>query len=345
MPSYREAVVAELLSERPGITRVGLVDGGRAYAITQLTGSVALGDRVIVNTTAVDLGLGSGGWHVVHWNLTAGPWSAPGPGHLMKLRYTSLQVDTGAAEEHAVVAPDLAGTPVVVSGVHSQLPAIALAISLARPDTRVAFVMTDGAALPIALSDTVAALTDRGLLCGTVTAGHAFGGDHEALNVPSALAAARHLLDAEIIVVGMGPGIAGTASPLGFTGLEAAPALDAAAWLGGVAIACLRCSEGDERPRHQGISHHSATVLDAVRTDVLVAIPPGVEPISSRHRWVRTDPGDMVGALADAGLDVTTMGRAPAQDRLYFQAAGAAGALAVSCLDAAPLELVAPAAP
>ena len=30
---------------------------------------MAPGDRVVVNTTAVDLGLGTGGWHVVHWNL------------------------------------------------------------------------------------------------------------------------------------------------------------------------------------------------------------------------------------------------------------------------------------
>ena len=53
-----------------------------------------------LNTTAVDLGLGTGGWHVVHWNLARGRLvPSPGPGHIMKLRYTSLQVDTGGAEE------------------------------------------------------------------------------------------------------------------------------------------------------------------------------------------------------------------------------------------------------
>ena len=56
---------------------------------------------MVLNTTAVDLGLGTGGWHVVHWNLAREELDEPGPGHIMKLRYTSLQVDAGAAEEHA----------------------------------------------------------------------------------------------------------------------------------------------------------------------------------------------------------------------------------------------------
>ena len=314
--------------------RLRLDDGARAFALTQLTGTVEVGDDVIVNTTAVDLGLGSGGWHIVHWNTTRGPWSEPGPGHLMKLRYTSLQVDTGAAEERLEVPSTLTGAPVVVAGVHSQLPVIAAVVGCVRPGTRVGYVMTDGAALPLAMSDQVVALRERGLLCGTVSAGHAFGGDLEALNVPSALTLARHELDAEIVIVAMGPGIAGTGSELGFTGLEAAPALDAAAWLGGRPIACLRCSDGDERPRHQGISHHTTTVLDAVRSEVDVAAPPGVQAIGTRHRWHAIDPGDVGEVLARAGLSVTTMGRGPAEDPLFFAAAGAAGVLAVQLLAA-----------
>ena len=192
--------------------------------------------------------------------------------------------------------------------------------------------MTDGAALPLALSDQVVALRARGLLVGTVSAGHAFGGDLEALNVPSALTVARHRLAAEVIIVAMGPGIAGTGSELGFTGLEAAPALDAAAWLGGRPICCLRCSDADPRERHRGISHHSRTVLDAVRSPVEVAFPPGVDPIEDRHRWHAIDPGDVAAVLAAADLRVTTMGRGPAEDPRYFAAAAAAGLLAVAHL-------------
>jgi hypothetical protein len=332
VPSFRRATITEIIDERPGFVRTRLDDGSRAYALTQLTGPVAVGDDVIVNTTAVELGLGSGGWHIVHWNLAQGEWSQPGPGHLMKLRYTSLQVDTGAAEEDGPAPTSLGGCPVVVAGVHSQLPIVAAAIGALRPGTRTAYVMTDGAALPMAMSDQVVALRAAGLVSGTVSAGHAFGGDLEALNVPSALSLARHRLDAEIIVVAMGPGIAGTASELGFTGLEVAPALDAVAWMEGRPICCLRCSDADPRARHRGISHHSRTVLDAVRSEVDIAVPPGIDAGAERHRWHPIHPGDVGQLLDDAGLTVTTMGRGPAEDPLYFAAAAAAGHLAVRLL-------------
>lgn len=327
MPAFREADVAEVLVERDGLCRVRLQNGERAYALTHLTGPVAVGDRVVLNTTAVDLDLGSGGWHVVHWNLTRGPWHEAGPGHLMKLRYTSLQADTGAGEESGPDAPArLDGLPVVAAGVHSQLPVIAAAVATERPGTRLVYVMTDGAALPLALSDQVVQLVDLGLVAGTVTAGHAFGGDVEALNVASALVLARHRLAADVVVVAMGPGGAGTGSRLGYTALEVAPVLDAAAWLGGRPIACLRCSQADPRPRHLGISHHSTTALEAVRSAVEVPFPPTVEaPLGSRHTWVAVDPGDPADLLERAGLTVTTMGRGPGEDRLYFAAAAAAG--------------------
>lgn len=338
MPSFRTATITEQLGGRPGYQRVRLDDGSRAFALTQLTGSVEVGDEVVVNTTAVELGLGSGGWHIVHANLTRPSWSEEGPGHLMKLRYTSLQVDAGAGEEAGPVDTCLHGAPVVVGGVHSQVPAIVAGIADRRPGTRTAYVMTDGAALPLAMSDLVDALRARGLLCGTVTAGHAFGGEVEALNVPSALALARHRLGAEAIVVAMGPGIAGTGSSLGFTGLEAAPALDAAAWLEGTPIACLRCSDADPRARHRGISHHTRTVLEAVRSEVEVAAPPGVTPCTERHRWTTVDPGDPVELLERFDLHPTTMGRTPAEDRTFFAAAVAAGAHAAAVLAAADAE-------
>lgn len=320
--------MTEHIGRRAGIDRVRLASGDRAYAITQLSGPVEVGDRVVVNTTAVDLGLGTGGWHVVHCNLSAPTWSAPGAGHLMKLRYTSVQVDTGAAEEqHPEVPSHLDGAPVVVAGLHSHLPVLAAAIAHHRPGTRVAYVMTDGGALPIALSDTVPALVERGLLVGTVTAGHAFGGDHESLNVPSALAVARHLLDAEVIVVAMGPGVAGTGSRLGFSALEVAPVLDSVTWLGGAAVACVRASSADRRARHRGISHHTLTALEAVRSAVTAPLPPGLDPppaLAGRHRWPVVDPGPIADVLAEADLRVTTMGRDVHADPLFFEAAASA---------------------
>src|SRR6476469_6550293 len=179
MPAFRTGVVVALRDERPGLQKIDVeIDGAssRAYVLTQLTGPVAAGDRVIVNTTAVDLGLGTGGWHFVHWNLERGAWVEPGPGHIMKLRYTSLQADVGSTEEHLDPATgartDAAGLAVVATPLHSQLPAVAVGVRAVRPDARIVYVMTDGAALPLALSDLVAALRHRGLIDTTITCGH-----------------------------------------------------------------------------------------------------------------------------------------------------------------------------
>jgi hypothetical protein len=335
-PSYRSGPVTEILEQRSGLQRV-LVDLGRdrperAYALTQLTGPVAIGDRLVVNTTAVDLDLGTGGWHVVHWNLARDEWAETGPGHIMKLRYTSLQVDSGTAEEdHPDLATDLAGTPVVVGTVHSQLPCVVATARHARPDLRIAYVMTDGAALPLALSDLVAHLSGHDLIVGTVTAGHAFGGDAEAVGVPAALAIARHLLNADLIVVTMGPGVVGTDTRLGTTALEAAACLDQAAALGGVPILALRASSGDPRPRHRGVSHHSGTVLDLVRSPIHVAAHPELDA-PSRHSVHTVPDVDVPTLLAAHDLHVTTMGRAPDEDADFFATAGRAGTLAISLL-------------
>ena len=328
MPSFCTAVVTEVLLERPGLQRVD-TDMGRAYTLTQLTGPVALGDRVVLNTTAVELGLGTGGWHVVHWNLERESWSQPGAGHIMKLRYTSLQVDTGGAEElHADLPSDLSGMPVVVCGVHSQVPAVAVLAAI--PAARVAYVMTDGAALPLALSDLVFAMVETGVVTATVTAGHAFGGDLEAVSVPSALVLARHVLAADVTIVAMGPGVVGTETALGTTSVEVAGILDAATALGGTAIAALRMSSGDRRPRHQGVSHHSRTALDLARSPAMVAAPHDGAFSHPRHDVRTVAPPPVGELLADAGLHVTTMGRGPAEDPLFFAAAGAAGALAAT---------------
>ena len=317
MPSFRTATVTEVLLERPGLQRVDTSEG-RAYVLTQLTPPVAVGDDVVLNTTAVELGLGTGGWHVVHWNLSCGEWSVPGPGHIVKLRYTSLQVDTGAAEEHHPDLPsDLGGIPVVVCTLHSQVAVVAVAVRHLHPEARIAYVMTDGAALPIALSDLVEGLRTAGVLDATVTAGHAFGGDHEAVSVPSALTIARHVAGADVVVVGMGPGVVGTGSTLGTTAVEAAAVLDAASALGGRPILCPRLSDADARPRHQGTSHHTTTVLDLVRSPVEVPEPAPTDP-------------DAAAILDAGGLRVTSMGRGPAEDPAFFAACVAAARAAAT---------------
>lgn len=351
MPAFRTGVVVALRDERPGLQKVDVeIDdvAARAYVLTQLTGTVAPGDAVIVNTTAVDLELGTGGWHFVHWNLARGEWVDPGPGHIMKLRYTSLQADVGSTEEHLDPSvggrTDATGLPVVATPLHSLLSAVVVGIRATRPDARIAYVMTDGAALPLALSDLVAELRDRSLLDATITCGHAFGGDYEAVTVFSALAIARHVAAADVAIVVMGPGIVGTNSSLGFTGIEMGSILDAAAGLGGVPIACLRASFADPRERHQGISHHTVTTLTvATRSRVIVPVPAfdgeveqtlltdlAESGIDARHAVETVEIPDVLALLADHHLHVTSMGRPAATDPVLFQCAAAAGVRSVN---------------
>jgi len=333
VPSFVTAGVAAVLGERPGLQRVALDDGSRAVALTDLTGPVAVGDQVVVNTTAVELGLGTGGWHIVHWNLARREWRRPGGGHIMKVRYTSLQADVGAAEEHSPGSgwPDLGGRPVVVCGLHSQVGIVAAVVKDLDPAARVAYVMTDGAALPLALSDLVADLRGRGLLDVTVTAGQAFGAELEAVSVPSALDVAVRLGGADVVVVGMGPGIVGTGSVLGTTAVEIGPIVDAASVLGGRPIVAARVSDADVRSRHQGLSHHTTTALRLAARPALVGHPAGTPPfdVPPPHQLESVEVPPVADVLARAGVAVRSMGRGADDDPLFFATTAAAAVLAV----------------
>lgn len=316
MPSFRSGTVTAILQKRPGLQRVQ-VDGERAYVLTDVIGPVAVGDRVVMNATAVDLDLGTGGWHVVHWNLSRDEWSAPVAGREMKLRYTSLQIDLAIDTTEAAPA-----VPVVACTLHSQLAAVAVAFKRLQPEGRLVYVMTDGGALPLVLSDLVHALRERGLVHATVTAGHAFGGDAEATTIPHALAAAGSL-GADVIVAGIGPGSLGVGSTVAFTGLDATTILDAAS----SPILAVRYSDADPRDRHRGVSHHTTAVLATARTRVTVPIPRGEPlPVAGDHHAMHVDVPDLAADLAELG--VTSMGRSPAEDPKFWTYAGAAGAAA-----------------
>lgn len=305
--------VNEILAERRGLQKVATA-AGRAYVLTDLIGAVAPGDEVVLNTTAVDLGLGTGGWHFVHWNLSRRELDAPGGGHIMKLRYTSLQSDTGSTEERDdyVEPSGLDGLPVAACSLHSQVGVVTAVFAALAPARRLVYVMTDGAALPIALSDLVHDLRERGLLHATVTAGHAFGGDHEAVSLASALLVARWA-GADAIVCGMGPGVVGTGTRLGTTAVEVANIVDTTVALGGRSLLVARASDSDGRQRHRGVSHHTQTALHLARHEPLMADP---------AEWTLD-----TGAILDAaGLRITSMGRGPSEDPAFFAWAGAGGA-------------------
>jgi hypothetical protein len=353
-------MVTAVLGGWPGVVELTADVAGAAVpalAYPALTGRPEPGDRVLLNTTALDLGLGTGGYALVVALPDRLPPDPAGPvGHLVKARYTPLQACVQGADEqgsphHAVLrdADDLTGMPVVIADLHSALPAV-LAGLLAGwpPDGRsgpapvAAYVMLDGGALPAWFSRSAAGLREAGWLAGTITVGQALGGDLEAVTLHTGLLAARHVLGADVAVVTQGPGGLGTGTRWGFSGVAAGEAVNAVSVLGGRPVAALRISGADERSRHSGISHHSLTAYGRVAlasADVVVPELPGeigaavlaaAEPLAARHRLVRVSVAGLAGALQACPVPLSTMGRGLTADLAYFLAAAAAGRHAAS---------------
>lgn len=331
MPRFLTATVTEILGSRAGLQRI-LADGRRAYVLTELVGTVAVGDEVVLNVTATDLRLGTGGWDVVHWNLSRRDWQEPGAGHVMKLRYTSLQADVGVAEESSTLDTPLEGLPVVACFLHSQIAPVALAFADAAPGRKLGYVMTDSAALPLALSDLVVALREQGLLHTTVSVGQAFGGELEAVNLISGLAVARSA-GCDAVVVGPGPGVVGTGTPSGFSGVEVASVIDLADAVAARPVVAVRWSGADPRHRHQGVSHHVSTVLKLAHAGAWVAAPRDYElgELPPQHERKIVEVPDISAGLLRVG--VTTMGRGPEEDMGFFEMAAAAGVVAAGMVD------------
>ena len=309
---------------------------------------------MIVNVEAVDLGLGSGGFDVVHVNLTRGLAGAGQQGgNVMKLNYTSLQHAVLPIEDERLELP--VERPVAVLALHGQLAAVAWAFQRSAPSLKLGYVQTEGGALPGGHSHTVRALRRRGLLAGHLTAGASFGGDAEAITTAGALHHGLRALGWDAAVCGPGPGIVGSRSPLGHGGMSALDSAHVSLALGCRTLLVARMSSGDERERHRGISHHTLTVLDLLLEPVTVALPAGLRsPVGAdlrvglgavfgrglrgrpaltldverpvritRHDW-RPAAID-IPAYAASGLPTTTMGRSLTEDPLFFGAALAGG--------------------
>jgi hypothetical protein len=324
----------------------------RALAYPALTGRPRAGDRVLLNVTALEAGLGTGGYALVVAIPDRLPDDQEITGHIVKSRYTPLQVMTQSADEqgsphHGLLesADSVDGMPVVIADLHSALPAIlagAYATAGGRP--RIAYVMTDGGALPAWFSRTIAGLREAGWLAATITAGQSFGGDHETVTLHSGLLTARHVVRADMTVVAQGPGNLGTGTKWGYSGVAAGEAVNAAATLGGRPVASLRISFADQRERHQGVSHHSLTAYGRValaRADVVIPeLPPpqaarvaaDAEPLAARHTLVTVPADGLDEALRASPVPLSTMGRVLDEDAAYFLAAAAAGRYAASLL-------------
>ena len=348
MIRWRRGTVVSVGSSWPGAVELVVdVDGTAtpAVAYPPIVGEPLVGDVVLLNVTALELGLGTGGYALVVALPDRLPPDAPEDGHLVKARYTPQQVSTHGVDaqespHHGVLvdADSLDGMPVVIADLHSALPAVLAGLRLDRPQTRVVYVMTDGGALPLWTSRTVAGLRDAGWLAATVSVGQAFGGDLEAVTLHTGLLAAHLVLEAELVVVAQGPGNLGTGTRWGYSGVAAGEAVNAVAALGGRAIASLRISDADPRIRHHGISHHSRTAYGRVPDldEPLAAAVAGdlAEIVGGAvgHRIVTVPSAGLLDALRASPVALSTMGRSLDEDTAYFIAAAAAGRHAAAVL-------------
>src|ERR1700749_1197965 len=139
MITWRNGTVSGTRREWPGAVALDVwvdgapEDGGqvRALAHPALTGRPQPGDRVLVNTTALDLGLGTGGYALVVAIPDRLPPDPELSGHLVKARYSPLQAPGLGAEGQGPPArgvlrdaDDIGGMPFVVADLLSALPAV-----------------------------------------------------------------------------------------------------------------------------------------------------------------------------------------------------------------------------
>lgn len=341
---------------------VELQDGScrRAIADVGLLGPSEVGDELIVNVQALDLGLGSGGFDVAHVNITRGLAGEGADGaHVMKLNYTGLQHAVVPVEEckegsslagGAPASALASGKPVAVMALHGQLAPLAWAFAQAAPGRRLGYVQTEGGALAGGHSHTVRMLRERAILAGHITAGASYGGEYEAITTAGALAHALGALGWDAAVCGPGPGIVGSGSLLGHGGMQALDSAHTALALRAPTLIVPRMSQADGRTRHRGLSHHTRTVLELLLAPVAVAVPCPVErtlPAAGdasepylellaegetrvRHRW--RGAAVNVEGYAASGLSAVTMGRTIELDPLFFEAALAGGGVLADML-------------
>ncbi|QJC21769.1 DUF3866 family protein [Arcanobacterium buesumense] len=336
----------------------------RALGYVPLIGLLAPGDAVVLSASAYERGLGTGGYMLIVLAPDRLPADTPPqPGHLIKARYTPQQfmvqgVDEQESPYHELLeeADSVDGMPVIVADLHSALPAITTGIRTTLPDARIAYLMTDGGALPAWFSMATHTLKEKGHILGTITCGQAFGGELEAVTIHSGLLAARHVWKADITIIAQGPGNLGTGTRWGFSGVSCGEALNAAGTLDGVPIACVRMSNADRRDRHYGISHHTLRILrDVTKVECRVPLPElthcprefideawfdivkeqyaGLAQLPHLH-CLDIDCTGLYDALLHCPVPLRTMGRNLEEDVMSFLSAAVAGRYSASLLSA-----------
>ena len=340
-------MVTAVVDEWPGVREVSVdvADDGviAALAYVDLVGRPEPGDRVLLNTTALSMNLGTGG----HALVVALPDRLPAdPVGARPHRESPLHAFAGhrARGRRAGIAASrrYCGREFALRDAGCDRgPAFRVAGRPRRrarrpPECPRRLCADRWRCAAAVVLPTVASITI--VLCGTVSTGQAFGGDLESVTVHTGLLAARHVLDADVAIVTQGPGNLGTGTPWGFSGVLAGEVVNAVAVLDGHPVGALRISDADPRERHRGLSHHTVTAFGRValaRAELVVptglapdlagAVASDLAPLRARHTIVTVDTRVWTRPCADCRSRLSTMGRSLDEDHAYFLAAAAAG--------------------
>lgn len=353
MLNFKKGIVEKVISYKGNCIELMVnIDGEleKAIAYKYFINDIKEKTEVILNTTAIDLKLGTGGYHFVLAIPNNSNKNSRGYGHIMKLRYTPIQIKVNSAEEQQSMYHDvfnnfisLNDMPVLIGGLHSMLAPLSVVLKGLNSDLNIGYIMTDGGALPIDFSKTVYELKKNGSIKGTITIGNAFGGDLECINIYNGLIAAKEIMKCDICIVVMGPGITGTGTKYGFTGTEQGNIIDAVNDLGGIPICVPRISFKDKRERHYGISHHTITVLKSIaKTKSYIGIPKfqnekeayikkqiTAHSIDKKHDVLFVEFNDIIDLLKKSNVRMKTMGRALEDDIEYFVTVGVNAKIAI----------------
>ena len=340
---YQEitTVVSKIIYENDEIQILETSTGaGAAILYLSFSRHAQVGDQVVVNHTAQALNLGTGGYDIVKHVLGHDSFDKAGAGHIMKARYTPNQLSVMSVESqespfHQLFAHDftLNGKPILIAELHSMIPVIFQILKNKIDEFVFTVIIDDAAALPLALSKHMRILKENKQF-HSITIGQAFGGEFEAVNLQTALQFAVNHLKSDYILVSMGPGVVGTGTRYGFSGMMQANWANTIGSLKGVPVWVPRISFADRRDRHNGLSHHTLTPLSqfthvksvlplpTITSDDLSLLEKQIQPLLFEDKveihWI--DPNDkwLNHVIDDYPIAIKTMGRSYKEDPFFF---------------------------
>jgi hypothetical protein len=343
--------VISIIYENSDIQIIEVVINSIEKAINYIdeTGPVKKGDEVILNTAAVRLNLGTGGYHFVYFNRSAKlPLCELNriDGHIIKMKYTLQQQRYKTIEEN----PEYCGffddgikfknRPVLIESLHSMLFPSICGIKQKKPDARITVIYTYGGSMNAGFSNNIKALKELNLIDDVITSGECYGGDYESINVYTSLIFSFNVLNSDAAVICCGPGVAGTSTYYGFSTLDMILPAYISNLSGCRTILIPRISFMDNRKRHYGLSMQTIAILDSLNFKVTVPVLNSDNNkiiidvinkynLNNRHNFVFID-DDISYIRAEYEKYMNMMDKCYKDDSYYFNNCAASGYFAIN---------------